>query len=147
MIAAGPFPDESTEAPEPEGFIEVSRKGDLSDCFAARVTGHSMEPLIPDGALCLFRRQIGGVAGSRQGRIVLARHRLIEDPESGGSFTVKRYKRITPVAPDEFRDKVIIHLVPENPDFKPIILETSPEDPFTVVAEFIQVIPEPQKEE
>ena len=78
---------------------------------------------------------------------MLAQHRLIDDPESGGSFTVKRYKRITPIAPGEFRDKVVVHLVPENPDFRLIILETSPEDPVTFVAEFIQVIPEPQEQE
>jgi SOS-response transcriptional repressor LexA len=140
-IAAGPFGEED-DAPEPEAWVKTSRKGDLSAYFAAYVRGRSMEPLIPDGALCLFHRQLGGVAGSRQGRVVLARHRMIDDPEAGGAFTVKRYKRVTLLVEDEFREKVVVHLLPENPEFKPIVLETSPDDPLTFVAEFVHVLSE-----
>jgi hypothetical protein len=138
-IAAGPF-GAGSEAPEPDGWVRISRKGNLSAYFAAYVKGRSMEPLIPDGSLCLFRRQIGGVAGSRQGRIVLARHRMVDDPETGGSFTVKRYKRITPVAEGQDRESMTIHLVSENPEFAPIVIETTPEEPVTFVAEFIEVL-------
>ncbi len=138
-IAAGP-PSEGGETPEPEGWVKTSRKGSLSAYFAAYVKGHSMEPLIPDGALCLFHRQIGGVAGSRQDRIVLARHRMIDDPETGGSFTVKRYRRITPVADEQDRDGVTIHLVPENPESEAIVIVTTPEDPVAIVAEFVDIL-------
>ena len=37
--------------------------------FVAEIAGHSMEPRIPDGSLCVFRY---GVVGSRNGRLVLA---------------------------------------------------------------------------
>jgi phage repressor protein C with HTH and peptisase S24 domain len=36
--------------------------------FVAQVVGRSMEPLIPDGSLCIFRH---GVRGSRQGKRLL----------------------------------------------------------------------------
>ncbi len=36
--------------------------------FVAEIAGHSMQPTIPDGSLCVFRY---GVAGSREGRLVL----------------------------------------------------------------------------
>jgi hypothetical protein len=67
---------------------------------------------------------------------------MIDDPEAGGAFTVKRYKRVTLLVEDEFREKVVVHLLPENPEFKPIVLETSPDDPLTFVAEFVHVLSE-----
>ena len=85
-IAAGGF-SEGAEAPEPEGWVTVERRGRLKEMFAAYVSGRSMEPLIPDGALCLFRRN---PTGTRQGRVVLVQDRRIVDPDTGGSFTVKR---------------------------------------------------------
>jgi hypothetical protein len=139
QAAAGPF-SKGGEAPEAVGWVKTSRKGDMSAYFAAYVNGRSMEPLIPSGSLCLFRRQLGGVAGSRQGRIVLARHRMVDDPEAGGSFTVKRYKRITPVADDQDRERVTIHLIAENPEFAPIVIETTPDDPVSLIAEFVEVL-------
>ena len=83
--AAGKFleNDEITE----EGWIEAPEDLRLStDMFVAQIAGHSMEPLIPDGSLCVFRH---GVAGSRQGRLV-----LVENLETGGNnrYTVKRYE-------------------------------------------------------
>lgn len=44
--------------------------------FVAQVQGQSMEPRIPDGAYCVFHSP---VAGSREGRVVLASHRGIAD--------------------------------------------------------------------
>ena len=139
QIAAGPF-SEGAEAPEPEAWVKVGRKRDTSGYFAAYVKGRSMEPVIPDGALCLFHRQIGGVAGSRQGRIVLARHRMIDDPDAGGSFTVKRYKRLTPLTDAQSREGGVIHLMPENPDCEPIVIHSTEDDPVTLVAEFVAVL-------
>lgn len=68
--------------------VEDSRAS--KDMFALRVVGHSLEPRIPDGAICLFR---GGeaLAGTRQGRIVLVPFRDSVDPETAGRLTVKQY--------------------------------------------------------
>lgn len=51
-----------------------------------------MEPMIPDGALALFRADPAGapVAGSRQGQIVLAALHDPSDP-AGGWYSIKRY--------------------------------------------------------
>ena len=56
------------------------------EMFVAEIVGHSMEPLIPDGSLCVFRK---GVTGSRQGRLV-----LVEALGSfgGDRYTVKRHR-------------------------------------------------------
>ena len=55
------------------------------DMFVAHVVGRSMEPRIPAGSLCVFRRN---VTGSRQGRLV-----LVENYGETGEnrYTIKRY--------------------------------------------------------
>ena len=137
-IAAGGF-STGAEAPEVDGWVMVERRGRLDDMFAAYVSGRSMEPLIPDGALCLFRRN---PVGTRQGRIVLVQDRRIVDPDTGGSFTVKRYRRMTEVSDEQSRENVIVHLLPENPDYEPIVLSTVLEGDVLVVAEFVEVLQE-----
>lgn len=95
------------------------------DMFVARVRGRSMEPVIPDGAACLFRRVD---APSSPERPVLVRHGGLEDPETGGMFTVKRYSasagRIT--------------LEPVNTDFASIVV--NPGDEVRVIAEVVKVL-------
>ena len=94
--AAGKFL-ENDEISE-DGWIETPEDLRLtSDMFVAEIAGHSMEPLIPDGSLCVFRR---GVVGSRQGRLV-----LVENRAAGGNerYTVKRYKSKREQSGDEWR--------------------------------------------
>jgi SOS-response transcriptional repressor LexA len=104
--------------------------------FVAQVVGRSMEPLIPNGSWCLFRSP---VEGSRQGKVVLVEHRDIHDPETGGSYTVKRYRSRKAADAEGWRH-VEIRLEPENPEFAPIVLRESAEGDVRVVAELIEVL-------
>ncbi len=120
--AAGKF-SEGQDVQE-EGWIkaDIGRKLDRR-MFVARVVGRSMEPTIPDGSYCVFATD---VAGTRQGKIVIAQYRGPADPETGGTYTIKRYEsEKVATAEDEWRHTRII-LEPDNKDFAPIILE--PED-------------------
>ena len=56
--------------------------------FVTRVVGESMNQRIPSGTWCVFR---ANPAGSREGKIVLVSHRDIQDADTGGRYTVKRY--------------------------------------------------------
>jgi hypothetical protein len=69
---------------EPEGWVEVISDMPLNeDMFVTHVTGHSMEPRIPDASLCAFQAK---VEGSWDNRILLIEHY----GESGGNrYTVK----------------------------------------------------------
>ncbi len=58
------------------------------DLFACMVVGESMNQIIPNGSLCLFRRYS---AGSRNGKIVLVEHTSIQDSDFGSGYTVKEY--------------------------------------------------------
>jgi hypothetical protein len=86
--------------------------------FAARARGHSMEPRVRDRTWLLFHPD---VVGTRQHRIV-----LVEDRSKSGMdrYTLKKYfSRKT-----DFRDGTWAHeeiwLLPLNPGFSPIRLET-----------------------
>jgi phage repressor protein C with HTH and peptisase S24 domain len=124
---------------EAEGWVRAPERRKLDrNMFACRVVGRSMEPLIPDGSLCLFR---GSVIGSRQNKRLLIQRIGVTD--SSAEFTVKKYtsKKVSP-GDDEWRH-VSITLKPLNPEFE--AMEFGPEDEhrqFRVIAEFIQVLEE-----
>ena len=100
------------------------------EMFVARVVGRSMEPLISDGDLCIFR---AGVAGSRTGRYLLIEK--FGETDFASRYTVKRYARKG--ARDESAEREsAIRLEPLNPEFEAFDLTG---DQFRVVAEFVQV--------
>jgi len=99
-IAAGDFMDFAVpDAPESWFVVEglTSRRTLAPSMFVARIQGKSMEPLIPDGAYCLFSFEVGG---SRNGRIVLAQQADISDQETGASYTIKTYQSTKRLDPD-----------------------------------------------
>ena len=108
-----------------------------SGMFVARVVGRSMEPLIPEGSLCVFRHS---VVGSRQGKLLLIQSRAAS--ESGGEFTVKRYTSRKVEAAEGWRHERI-RLEPLNPDFDAWDLDPSELEngPYRVCGEFLRVLP------
>ncbi|MCL6507328.1 MAG: DEAD/DEAH box helicase family protein [Bryobacteraceae bacterium] len=134
--AAGAFGN--VQAVEADVWVEIKTSRHLRPgMFVAQVVGRSMEPGIPDGAWCLFRSP---VEGTRQGRVVLVQHRDIDDPETGGSYTVKRYEsRKESDDAGSWRHSEI-RLLPENPDFAPIILRDVRDDEFHIIAEVVEVL-------
>lgn len=137
QAAAGHFGE--GRAVELEGWVEVQGLGTLADdMFVARAVGRSMEPRIYDGDYLVFR---ANQRGSRQGKIVLARG-PITDPELGGSYTVKRYS----AAGNEGGQGARVVLASLNPEFKPIEIEATDEDPSAsveVIAEYVAKLAPP----
>jgi len=109
--------------------------------FVAQVVGRSMEPLIPDGSYCVFRRD---VAGSRSGRVLLVQHWAISDPETGGSYTVKEYRSLKVEDSESGDDATWTHtaiqLLPRNKDFRAIWINPDQSDQLRVIAELVFVI-------
>jgi hypothetical protein len=126
------------EAVECEGWVPVSGFGPLNrNMFVVRAAGHSMEPQISDGALCVFR---ANPAGSRQGKTVLAQHRDISDPDTGGAFSIKRYESRKGHGEDCSWVHEEILLRPLNPTYAPIRINPDDADSFRVVAEFLGTV-------
>jgi DUF2075 family protein len=137
-IAAGQFSESQNvgdcdwvKLPE---FIKFS-----SDLFVAQVVGESMNKRIPNGSWCLFRK---GVAGSRQGKIVLVQHQDIYDEDLGGQYTVKRYGSEKTVSEDDGWEHSKVTLKPETTasGYDDIVISENDEESLRVIAEFVAVL-------
>jgi hypothetical protein len=125
---------------EPDGWVRpLGRTRPGKGLFVAQVVGESMRRRIPNGAYCLFRHP---VLGSRNGRVVLAQHRQIHDPDHGGRYTVKVYQGRKHRAGDGGRT-VEVRLEPDTdlPGYRPIVLRGLDEDELAIVAELVEVLP------
>jgi SOS-response transcriptional repressor LexA len=130
--AAGKFL-ENQEISE-DGWVEAPEDLRLStDMFVAQIAGHSMEPRIPDGSLCVFRY---GVAGSRQGRLVLVENR----ENAADQYTVKRYESTKTQSGDTgawAHTRILLESL--NPEYPSWDLDPD-EDKYRILAEFVRVL-------
>ena len=118
---------------ERDGWVRVPGRLRLTpDMFVARVVGRSMEPLIPDGSLCIFRT---GVVGSRQGKRLLIEK--FGENDFSSRYTIKRYTSVKRYGEEGTWEHATILLEPLNPAFE--AFELGP-DGFRVIAEFIEVL-------
>jgi SOS-response transcriptional repressor LexA len=141
--AAGAFGDPQHLLDEDFEWVAVQARHRLRPgMFAARVEGRSMEPAIPNGALCLFSSP---VEGTRQGKTVLVQLRDATDPETGERYTVKRYESEKTPSGDSWRHTRVT-LKPVNPDFPPIELSPDEGERLQVVAELVEVLGETPRE-
>lgn len=126
------------EATEPLGWVDAGSVGSLDrDMFVVRAVGRSMLPRISDGDYAVFR---ANPAGTRQEKIVLAEYRGPADPETGGSYTIKKYSSVKIVAPDgQWRHKQIV-LSPLNKEFEPIVLSPENENDFRIIGELVATL-------
>jgi hypothetical protein len=107
--------------------------------FVVQIVGESIHRRIPNGAWCLFKANPGG---TRQGKVVLVAHRDIQDPDHGGTYTVKIYdSEKVPGEEDSWRHSKAI-LKPDSDDsvYRPIILENIQEGELEVVGELVAVL-------
>lgn len=129
--AAGKFL-ENQEITE-ESWVEAPADLRLTpEMFVAEIAGHSMEPLIPDGSLCVFRH---GVAGSRQGRLVLVENLETSD---NNRYAVKRYHSEKAASESGWRHQRI-RLESLNPEYPSWDLDPD-EEKYRILAEFVRVL-------
>jgi len=137
-VAAGNPSKQITEI-EPEGWVEVPPNPIrlTRDMFVSHIKGNSMEPLIPDGSLCVFRSD---VAEPYDGRIL-----LMEDyGEIGGNrYSVKRYRVSGKADPTGKGDPGWLHerftLESVNTDFAP--MEIASARKVNVIGEYVFTLP------
>lgn len=134
--AAGYFG--SGEPVELEGWIEVDGMGHMTEeHFVARVVGRSMEPTIHDGDLCVFRSR---PTGTRRNKVLLVQYQGPADPETGGSYTVKRYTSEKILDEEGNLANAEVRLAPDNKEYDEIVLTPEYEHDVAVIAEFVAVL-------
>lgn len=136
QAAAGGFSE--TQTAEDSHWVELPDHINVSEgMFVMRVVGESMNRRIPSGSWCLFKSNPGG---TRNGKTVLVQHRSIEDPDHGGSYTVKVYHSEKTVLDNSIVNLKVV-LKPDTNAFGylPMVLEDDGDDVW-IVGEFLAVV-------
>lgn len=104
------------------------------DLFACQVFGESMNKIIPNGSICLFRKYSGG---SRNGQIVLVEMIDFQDLDSGSSFSVKEYESKKIIDEEGWKhESIILRPISSDIKFKEIVLSEGEINSFKIVATF-----------
>jgi superfamily II DNA or RNA helicase/SOS-response transcriptional repressor LexA len=136
--AAGSFSE--MQSNKDYSMIEIDKvPGNPEDYFACKILGESMNRVIPNGALCLFKKYSGG---SRNGKIVLVELLDIQDQDFNSSFTVKTYASSKQADSEGTWSHQMISLIPNSFDksYNEIKLNEEDSDRYKVVGEFVRVL-------
>jgi len=109
----------------------------LSDLCALAVQNSSLSSnrRIPNSSWCLFREVSDG---SRNGKVVIVQSRDIQDPDTGGQYTVKIYRSEKTVAENSLSHQCI-RLEPDALDFnfEPLILVPDTVNQLRVIGDLL----------
>jgi len=116
----------------PEG-VRITR-----NMFACRVVGESMNRIIPNGSICLFKQYEGG---SRNGLIVLCRSSEFQDTEMGSGFTVKEYSSKKVINDSGWEhESITLKPLSTDPSYETISLDPDNMETFSVIGVFERVL-------
>jgi superfamily II DNA or RNA helicase/phage repressor protein C with HTH and peptisase S24 domain len=138
--AAGNFSDLQSQKTYSQTAVPEKYSLD-EDYFACKVVGESMNKRIPNGAICIFKKN---VQGSRSGKILLIENYDRQDPDFNSAFTVKTYASKKIVTEDDY-EHIEILLKPNSFDssYTDIIINEDNAREMHVVGEFICVLSDP----
>lgn len=135
--AAGTFSEMQSEKDftlieGPENFKSVK------EYFACEIIGESMNRVIPNGSICLFKPETGG---SRNGKIVLVENRDIQDPDFNSAFTIKTYSSEKMISEEGWKHESIT-LRPNSfdPSYKEIIINEDNGAGMRIIGEFVKIL-------
>lgn len=108
------------------------------DLFACYVIGESMNKVIPNGSICLFRKYKGG---SRDGEIVLVEHTDIQDPDFGSGYTIKEYHSKKVVNESEwYHESINLKPLSHDSNYQDIVIEGNELATLKVIGVFERVL-------
>lgn len=138
-VAAGEFYLNDSE-PEQE-FIKVPDDIRISkDHFACKITGSSMNRIVKDGEIALFKKYTGG---SRDGLMVIAEYYNLQDPDFGSSFTFKEYNSQKFIDENGWKhEKIILRPKSYDKSYQDILIkeEDVQEKNFKIIGIFERVL-------
>jgi superfamily II DNA or RNA helicase/HKD family nuclease/phage repressor protein C with HTH and peptisase S24 domain len=134
--AAGTFSD--IQSSKNFKFIEGPEHISGNNYFACKIIGESMNRVIPNGSICLFKHYTGG---TRNGKIVLVENRDQQDPDFNSCFTIKTYSSEKSVLEDTWTHELIM-LRPNSYDgsYQNIIITEENAAGMRVIGEFISIL-------
>lgn len=134
-IAAGKFSD--LQSVEKIRYIELKNITNHAEYFVCKVVGDSMNKVIPNGSLCLFKKYS---AGSRNGLITLVEGNDIFDSETGANYTIKEYTSKKTLDEEGWHHEEITLEPASTKPFEPIVLRDEETMNFKVIGVFEKVL-------
>ncbi len=140
--AAGTFSELQSE--KDFTLIEGPENSSSNDYFACKIIGESMNRVIPNGSICLFKSYTGG---SRNGKIVLVENLDIQDPDFNSAFTIKTYSSEKSVSEETWGHTSVV-LRPNSFDssYQNIIITAENAAEMRIVGEFMRILKEDRKQ-
>ncbi len=134
--AAGSFSEMQDE--KEYNLIPVQERYATDDYFACKIIGESMNKVIPNNSICIFKKN---VTGSRSGKILLIENSDSFDPDFNSAFTVKTYSSEKTVTEEGWQHNSIV-LKPNSYDdsFKSIIINEENSSDMRIIGEFVKVL-------
>lgn len=119
-------------------LIEGPENSSNSNYFACKIIGESMNRVIPNGSICLFKAYTGG---SRNGKILLIENKDLQDPDFNSAFTIKTYSSEKIMTEHNWEHTFIV-LRPNSFDrsYQNIIITEQNASEMRVVGEFIKIL-------
>lgn len=134
-IAAGQFSD--LQSVEDVKYIELKDVTNHADYFVCKVLGESMNKVIPNGSLCLFKKYS---AGTRNGLITLVEGDDIFDSEMGANYTIKEYSSKKIIDEEGWHHEEITLKPSSTKSFESIVLRDEETMNFKVIGIFEKVL-------
>lgn len=125
-LVAAADPAAPLSMPTTTHWVHVTGRRVFKSDFVARVRGTSMEPDVPDGALCLFRQSVPRPSGS-----VLLVERMGSEGDIGGRFFLKHVRVMASGK---------VRLVSNDPSVADMVGELAPIGDLRLVAQLIAVL-------
>ena len=118
-------------------YIEVNNLQNRDDYFICKVVGESMNKIIPNGSLCIFKKYFGG---SRNGLITLVESTEISDIDYGGNYTIKEYSSKKTTDANGWKHEEIILKPNSTKNYNPIVLKDEQTIDFKVIGIFEKIL-------
>ncbi|WP_252723828.1 S24 family peptidase [Winogradskyella psychrotolerans] len=136
LAAAGRFSEMQDK--KEYNLIPVQERYATDDYFACKVIGESMNKVIPNNSICIFKKN---VTGSRSGKILLIENSDSFDPDFNSAFTVKTYSSEKTITEEGWQHNSIV-LKPNSYDasFNSIIINEENSSEMRIIGEFVQVL-------
>lgn len=134
-IAAGSFSDQ--QIVDDVKFIDLPNLMHPENYFACKVVGESMNRIIPNDSICLFRKYNGE---NCNGLITLVESSEIYDSDFGSNYTIKEYSSKRTRVEDGWEQEEIILKPSSSEKYDPIVLRNEETLNFKVIGIFERVL-------
>ena len=91
------------------------------DLFACKVLGESMNKVIANGSICLFRAYSGG---DINGKIALVEHTNIQDPDFCSCYTIKEYQSSKAKGERVEHEYIVLKPLSYNSGYEDLVLDS-----------------------